>query len=76
MKVEVHGVIRKNIIETTGTGDTFMGNCLYFILEKNQDGLNGYKLTYLTVYTLTIVQAIDTFNRIQKKNKLCQIYLG
>lgn len=45
MKVEIPGFIQKNTIETTGAGDTFMGSCLHFILEKNLDNLNGHKLT-------------------------------
>ena len=45
MKVEVPGFIQKNTIETTGAGDTFMGSCLHFILEKDLDSLNGHELT-------------------------------
>ncbi|MBQ8814074.1 MAG: carbohydrate kinase [Lachnospiraceae bacterium] len=41
MKVEVPGFIQKNTIETTGAGDTFMGSCLHFILEKGMDSLTG-----------------------------------
>ena len=45
MKVEVPGFIQENTIETTGAGDTFMGSCLHFILEKNLDSLDGHELT-------------------------------
>jgi len=41
MKVEVPGFIQENTIETTGAGDTFMGSCLHYLLERLQDDLSG-----------------------------------
>jgi len=45
LRVEVPGFIQKNTIETTGAGDTFMGSCLHFILEKGLNSLNSQRLT-------------------------------
>ena len=45
MRVEVPGFIQENTIETTGAGDTFMGSCLHFILEKKLEGLGRNELT-------------------------------
>lgn len=39
MRAEVAGFIQENTIETTGAGDTFMGSCLHFVLEKGLDSL-------------------------------------
>lgn len=45
IRVEVPGFIQQNTIETTGAGDTFMGSCLHYILEKNINDLSGNQLT-------------------------------
>ena len=45
MKVEVPGFIQENTIETTGAGDTFMGCCLHYLLEKKLGELSGNQLT-------------------------------
>lgn len=39
MRVEVPGFLQKGTIETTGAGDTFMGSCLHFVLEKGMEQL-------------------------------------
>ena len=42
MKVEVPGFIQEKTVETTGAGDTFMGSCLHYLLQRVPEGLGGY----------------------------------
>jgi fructokinase len=42
--VEVPGFIQENTVDTTGAGDTFMGCCLHYILEKKLENLNNHAL--------------------------------
>lgn len=60
MRVEVAGFIRENTIETTGAGDTFMGSCLHFILEKGLDDLKENDLKEMLTFANAAASIITT----------------
>lgn len=60
LRVEVAGFIRENTIETTGAGDTFMGSCLHFILEKGLDDLKENDLKVMLTFANAAASIITT----------------
>ena len=60
MRVEVPGFIQENTIETTGAGDTFMGSCLHFILERGFDELKEDDLREMLIFANAAASIITT----------------
>lgn len=59
-RVEVSGFLQENTIETTGAGDTFMGSCLHFILEKGMDDLKEEDLRQMLTFANAAASIITT----------------
>lgn len=60
MRVEVPGFLQENTIETTGAGDTFMGCCLHFVLEKGFPNLKEEDLKEMLTFSNGAASIITT----------------
>lgn len=60
MRIEVPGFLQKNTIETTGAGDTFMGCCLHFVLEKGLEDLQEVDLKEMLTFANAAASLITT----------------
>ncbi len=60
MRVEVPGFLQKGTIETTGAGDTFMGSCLHFVLEKGLEQLEEPDLRKMLILANAAASIITT----------------
>ena len=60
LRVEVPGFLQKNTIETTGAGDTFMGSCLHFVLEKGLEDLQEEDLREMLTFANGAASIITT----------------
>lgn len=59
-RVEVPGFLQENTKETTGAGDTFMGSCLHFILEKGLYNLEEKDLKEMLTFANAAASIITT----------------
>lgn len=59
-RVEISGFLQENTIETTGAGDTFMGACLHFILEKGLENLQEEDLCQMLTFANAAASIITT----------------
>ena len=57
---EVKPFLQKNIIETTGAGDTFCGCVLHYICERGLYGLNEENLTEMLRFANAAASMITT----------------
>lgn len=60
LRVEVPGFLQENTIETTGAGDTFMGSCLHFVLEKGLKDLQEEDLREMLTFANGAASIITT----------------
>ena len=60
MRVEVSGFLQEDTIETTGAGDTFMGSCLHFLLEKGLKDLREEDLREMLTFANAAASIITT----------------
>ena len=60
LRVEVPGFIQENTVETTGAGDTFMGSCLHFVLEKGLQHLGKEDLKEMLTFANAAASIITT----------------
>ncbi len=60
MRVEVPGFLQAGTIETTGAGDTFMGSCLHFVLEKGLEDLQREDLREMLIFANGAASIITT----------------
>ncbi len=60
LRVEVPGFIQENTVETTGAGDTFMGSCLHFVLEKGLQNLGKEDLKEMLTFANAAASIITT----------------
>ena len=60
MRVEVPGFLQEGTIETTGAGDTFMGSCLHFVLEKGIEQLEETDLEKMLTVANAAASIITT----------------
>lgn len=60
LRVEVTGFLQENTIETTGAGDTFMGCCLHFVLEKGLEDLQEVDLKEMLTFANAAASLITT----------------
>lgn len=60
LRVEVPGFLQENTIETTGAGDTFMGCCLHFVLEKGLEDLQEVDLKEMLTFANAAASLITT----------------
>ena len=60
LRVEVPGFLQENTIETTGAGDTFMGCCLHFVLEKGLEDLQEKDLREMLTFANAAASIITT----------------
>lgn len=58
--VEVPGFLQEETIETTGAGDTFMGSCLHFVLEKGLENLEEADLKEMLTFANAAASIITT----------------
>jgi len=58
--VEVPGFLQEGTIETTGAGDTFMGCCLHFVLEKGLEHLQEDDLREMLTFANGAASIITT----------------
>lgn len=59
-RVEVLGFLQEDTIETTGAGDTFMGSCLHFLLEKGLKDLREVDLREMLTFANAAASIITT----------------
>lgn len=60
LRVEVPGFLQEGTIETTGAGDTFMGCCLHFVLEKGLEHLQKEDLRQMLTFANGAASIITT----------------
>ena len=60
LRVEVPGFLQEGTIETTGAGDTFMGSCLHFVLERGLEELQEGHLREMLVFANAAASIITT----------------
>lgn len=60
LRVEVPGFIQEKTIETTGAGDTFLGSCLHFVLEKGLEDLKESDLKEMLTFANAAASIITT----------------
>ena len=60
LRVEVPGFWQENTRETTGAGDTFMGSCLHFVLEKGLRNLQEKDLREMLTFANAAASIITT----------------
>lgn len=58
--VEVPAFVREDTVETTGAGDTFLGGCLHFVLEKGLDDLQEADLEEMLTFANGAASIITT----------------
>ena len=58
--VEMPGFLQEGTIETTGAGDTFMGSCLHFVLEKGLENLTEADLKEMLIFANAAASIITT----------------
>ena len=60
LRVEVSGFLQQGTIETTGAGDTFMGSCLHYVLNKGLEDLQEEDLREMLVFANAAASIITT----------------
>lgn len=60
LRVEVPGFLQEGTIETIGAGDTFMGSCLHFVLEKGLEDLQEEDLKEMLTFANGAASIITT----------------
>ena len=60
LRVEVPGFVQEHTIETTGAGDTFCANSLYYILEHGMEELTEENLKELLTFANAAASLITT----------------
>lgn len=60
MRVEVPAFLQENTFETTGAGDTFLGSCLHFVLEKGLNDLSEWDLREMLTFANAAASIITT----------------
>jgi fructokinase len=59
-RVEVPAFVREDTVETTGAGDTFMGSCLHYVLNKGLEDLQEEDLREMLVFANAAASIITT----------------